>query len=177
MDEVLPLAEALWSAAEGRLLGSEVPPAGPEQSNSDCAGFTPDDLRSGGLTSLKCRLHCDPNIMSDDELWTCINQFSGQPVSTGDNSQDPGEMISPEDQPSGDVPMIPDDQTDSDQPKSLGPLASSPLVPLAGGLSWHCGWMVVVVIRKSCCIHDFKTRIHSNFFGWSRKVLVRAPMG
>ena len=28
LDEVLPLAEALWSAAEGKLPGSEVPPAG-----------------------------------------------------------------------------------------------------------------------------------------------------
>lgn len=150
LDEVLPLAEALWSAAEGKLPGSEVPPAGQEQSNSDCAGVTPDDLRSGGLTTLKCRLHCDPNIMSDDELWTCINQFSGQPGITGDNPQDPEEMIPPEDQPEVDIPTSPDDQTYSDQPKSLGPLASSPLVPLAGGLiGTAAGWLLSLLGNRA----------------------------
>ncbi|MCJ7434870.1 MAG: hypothetical protein MUO77_15415, partial [Anaerolineales bacterium] len=122
-EDYMPVAEALWSAADGKLPQAAVPPSEPGQSNSDCAGVTPEKLRAGGVAVLACRLHCDPNMMSDDELWACIDQYSGQ-----SGSDVP---IIPEDQPGGDVPIIPEDSTGSDQPESLGPLATNPLVPLA----------------------------------------------
>ena len=147
-------------------------PSSSDQTNSDCAGVTPDDLRAGGLTTLKCRLHCDPNSMSDDELWECINQYSGLPGDTGDNPQEPEEIIppdySPEEElpipeeewpiipeeewpifPEEEVPFIPEDQIDFDQPNSLGPLATTPIIPLAGGLiGTLLGWLISVAVTR-----------------------------
>jgi hypothetical protein len=157
INEVLPLAEALWSAAEGKLNGTEALPPGSDQSNSDCAGITPDDLRAGGLKPLKCRLHCDPNTMSDDELWECINQYSGLPGNTVDNPQGPDEIIPPDNPsvdelpivPEEELPIIPEDQTGIDQPDSLGPLATTPLIPLTGGLiGTVLGWLISVAVSR-----------------------------
>ena len=131
----MDLAEALWGAAEAKLPGAGAPPSGPVQENSDCAGMTPKKLRAGGVAVLQCRLHCDPNIMSDDELWACINQYSGG----SDIPTIPG------DQPGDDIPTIPGDPIGSEQPESLGPLATTPFVPLAGALvGTLLGWLVSV---------------------------------
>ena len=149
LNEVLPFAEALWSAAEGKLNGTQELPPGSVQSNSDCAGVTPDDLRAGGLKPLKCRLHCDPNTMSDDELWECINQYSGLPGNTVDNPQGPDELIPPDNPSEGELPIIPEDQTNLDQPNSLGPLATTPFIPLAGGLiGTVLGWLISVAVTR-----------------------------
>jgi hypothetical protein len=48
-----------------------------------CEGFTPDDLRSGLLTPLPCKLKCipsgvDPYSISDEQLWACINGTGGE---------------------------------------------------------------------------------------------------
>ena len=68
------------------LMGPGEPLAGPVQSNSDCAGLTPADLRRGGLATMMCYLHCvkigEINSMSDSELWACINAVNGQPANT-----------------------------------------------------------------------------------------------
>jgi hypothetical protein len=139
--ELIALAEALSSAAEGKLPGAEAPPAGPVQSNSDCAGVTPEDLRAGGVAVLTCRLHCDPNSMSDDELQACINQYSGQsegvppviPVDPGSEPplvpDNPDTYIPPVDSPPGTNPF-------SVAWDSLpAGLIRNPLIPIAGGLT------------------------------------------
>ncbi len=150
LNEVLPLAEALWSASEGKLNGVQALPPGSDQSNSDCAGVTPDDLRAGGLTILKCRLHCDPNIMSDDELWECIDQYNGLLGNTMDNPQEPDQIYPPDNPPVEELPIIPEDRTDIDQPNSLGPIATTPLIPLAGGLiGTTIGWLISVAATRS----------------------------
>jgi len=155
--DVMQFAEEILYAAESELPASDQflaepePPAGPVQSNSDCDGMTPEKLRAGGVAVLQCRLHCDPNIMSDDELWTCINQNSGQ---TGDDvptipEEQPGGDVPPipEEQPEWDVPTIPGDPTGRAQPASLGPLATTPLVPLAGALiGTLLGWLISVAV-------------------------------
>ena len=139
--ELIALAEALSSAAEGKLPGAEVPPAGPVQSNSDCVGVTPEDLRAGGVAFLTCRLHCDPNSMSDDELQACINQYSGQ--------SDSAPPVVPVD-PGSEPPLIPDNPDTYippvDSPPGTNPfsvawdslpagLIRNPLIPIAGGLT------------------------------------------
>lgn len=154
--DVMEFAEEIINAAESELPSSDqvVPepkeiPTGPFQSNSDCAGVTPQDLRDGGLKTLSCRLHCDPNIMSDDDLQICINQYSGQSGITEDNSQGPVEIIPPDNPPDETILVIPENQTSSDQPKSLGPLATTPLIPLAGGLiGTVVGWLVSVGVTS-----------------------------
>ncbi len=155
-DMVMDLAEALWDAAGAVSTDSDVVPTDPEPANSDCAGVTPEDLRQGGLTTLKCRLHCDPDTMSDDELWGCIYNFSGV---SGDGVENPEEPLNPipddeqpfvPENPSDGENLIPDGETQStDQSNSLGPLATSPLVPLAGGLiGTVAGWLVSIAVTS-----------------------------
>ena len=51
----------------------------------------------------------------------------------------------PGDQPGGDAPTFQGDPTSSDQPASLGPLATTPFVPLVGALiGTAVGWLVSV---------------------------------
>ena len=118
------LAEEILSAAEIELPSSDQilqePPTGPVQSNSDCAGVTPEDLRAGGVAVLACRLHCDPNSMSDDELQACINQYSGQ-----SDSVPPAIPIDPGDEP----PVIPIDPSDEPPVIPVDPGSEPPLVP------------------------------------------------
>jgi len=148
--EVLDLAEVLWSVAEEQLPGTSSTPVTPVQANSDCAGVTVDKLRAGGVSVLACRLHCDPNILSDTELQACIDQYSGQ--STGEIPVVPGNPPTEENTPpqenlpgSEETPPIPVEPTDDEQPKNLGPLATTPFVPLAGALIGSAlGWMISV---------------------------------
>ena len=57
----------------------------------------------------------------------------------------------PDDQPEGEVPTNSGlNRRHSDQPKSLGPLASSPLVPLAGGLiGTAAGWLLSLLGNRA----------------------------
>ncbi len=159
-DMVMDLAEALWESAGAVSTDGDVVPTDPEPANSDCAGVTPEDLREGGLTTLKCRLHCDPDSMSDDELWGCIYNFSGV---SGDGVENPEEPIDPN--PLDEQPFVPENPSEGDddipdeeiqatgQSNSLGPLATSPLVPLAGGLiGTVAGWLVSIAVSSGAMI-------------------------
>jgi hypothetical protein len=176
-------AEKAASFLAPHTVGNAVVPAGSFQSGGDCAGLTVDDLRAGGLKTLRCRLHCDPIGLSDGDLSICIDQYSGASSNPVDNSQDPvvpappdvqpetpPEVYPPDSQPEnpvipdpfGDQPIQPVDPNPenpdrefvppdveplppADMPRSLGPLATSPLVPLAGGLiGTAIGWLVSV---------------------------------
>jgi len=87
-----------------------------------------------------------------EALWAAANEAADAIESDpsvlppGDEGadQNPNEQ-NPEDQPEWDVPIIPGDPIGSDQPKSLGPLVTTPLVPLAGALiGTLVGWLVSV---------------------------------
>ncbi len=127
--------EELWSCINqsggqpGDQPVEDVPPTTPPDQpdlNSACAGVTPEDFRSDSQEVTECRLLCSQaDWQSDEELWACIEYYGGQP--------------------SDDIPIIPGDQIDSGQPASLGPLATTPLVPLAGALiGTLLGWLVSV---------------------------------
>ncbi len=159
-DKVMGLAEALWEAAGVVSTDGDAPPTDPEPANSDCAGVTPEDLRQGGLSTLNCRLHCDPDSMSDDELWGCIYNYSGV---SGDGIENPDQPIEPN--PLDEQPFVPENPSDgddyipdeeiqpTDQSDSLGPLATSPLVPLAGGLiGTVAGWLVSIAVNSGAGI-------------------------
>jgi hypothetical protein len=105
-------------------------PEPPVVPNDTCAGVTPYDFRVGSQESLVCRLLCEESYyQSDEELWTCIEYYGGQP--------------------GGDIPTIPDDPPGSDQPESLGPLATTPFVPLTGALiGTVVGWLVSVAVTS-----------------------------
>jgi len=114
--------------------GDDVPPIiqdDQSELNSACSGVTPEDFRIGSLESVVCRTLCsEPGWQSDEELWACIEYYGGQPGG---------------DQSGGDVPIFPEDQITDDQPANLGPLATTPIVPLAGALiGTVIGWLVSV---------------------------------
>ena len=132
--------EELWSCINqsggqpGDQPVEDVPPTTPPDQpdlNSACAGVTPEDFRTESQEVTECRLLCSQaDWQSDEELWACIEYYGGQPGN----------------QPVEDVPPItPADQSDSGQPASLGPLATNPIVPLAGALiGTLVGWLVSV---------------------------------
>jgi hypothetical protein len=152
--DVMQFAEEILSAAESELPSSDQslpepgePPAEPVQSDHPCADVTPEDFRIGSLESVECRLLCDQAFsQTDDELWACISYYGGQ--SGGNVPAIPGGPTG-SNQPEGNVPTPPEDQTGSDQPGSLGPLATTPLVPLAGALiGTLVGWLVSVAVTS-----------------------------
>jgi len=140
--------DELWScinqssAQPGDQPVEEVPPTTPPDQpdlNSACVGVTPEDFRSDSQEVTECRLLCsEADWQSDEELWACIEYYGGQ------RNDPPGEQ--PGDEPVEDVPPItPADETDTGEPASLGPLATTPLVPLAGALiGTLVGWLVSV---------------------------------
>ncbi len=154
--DALGFAEEIINAAELELPsvdqfnpGPVDTPIGSNESDSSCAGLTPGDLRNGGLAVFKCRSLCDPDYLSDAELWQCIDQFGGQTVIPEDNSQNPGDLLPPDFPPGGEELILPEDPTISTLPISLGPLATTPLIPLAGGaMGIIIGWLVSVAVNS-----------------------------
>lgn len=116
------------------------PPVPPDQPDWDfaCAGMTVEDFYSENQEFNKCRLVCsEAALQSDEELRACIEYYGGQP-GAGDDQQ------------WQDVPPItPVDEGDSEPPKSLGPLATNPIVPLAGALvGTLVGWLASVAVTS-----------------------------
>jgi len=80
----------------------------------------------------------DEVMEAAESLWSAFD--SAVPAA----SQDPV-VTDPGDQPGDDIPTVPVVPIGSDQPGSLGPLATTPLVPLAGALiGTVIGWLVSV---------------------------------
>lgn len=171
--------------------------------DNPCAGLTPEQIRAGGVSVLRCRAHClqilsygDVNTWSDEQLWSCINDSGSQPGDQPVEEQPPyilscagvtledfysenpeydkcrlvckaaalqsdkalrnciqyygGQPDAGDDQQWEDMPPItPADQSDSEPPKSLGPLATNPIVPLAGALiGTLVGWLASVAVTS-----------------------------
>ena len=100
-----------------------------------------------------------------EALWAAANEAADAIESDtsilppGDEGadQNPNEQ-NPEDQPGSDVPTILGDPIGSDQPKSLGPLATTPLVPLAGALiGTVIGWLVSVAATSGNVLKTLAT--------------------
>lgn len=121
------------------LLPEPEQPVMPVQPNDACTGVTPYDFRVGSQESVVCRLLCEQSgYQSDEELWACIQYYGGQP---GDGT-----------------PIFPVNPPDSDQPRNLGPLATTPLIPLAGALiGTIVGWLVSVAATSGSVLKPFFT--------------------
>lgn len=91
----------------------------------------------------------DESIQTDSEFYRASMDLAEALWSAFDSavpaaSQDPV-VPSPGGQPGADTPIFPEDPASSDQPASLGPLATTPVVPLAGALiGTVIGWLVSV---------------------------------
>lgn len=80
--------------------------ANPLQENP-CAGLTPDQIRAGGLSVMRCKLHCQQILgagevytWTDEQLWACIHGTGGHPPPQPPPPEPPPpEPLPPEPQP------------------------------------------------------------------------------
>ncbi|RPJ23354.1 MAG: hypothetical protein EHM33_21210 [Chloroflexi bacterium] len=91
----------------------------------------------------------DEVMEAAESLWSAFDSAvpaaSQDPVVTDPGDQPDDVPTIPEDQPGDDIPTVPVVPTGRDQPASLGPLATTPVVPLAGALiGTVIGWLVSV---------------------------------